>query len=606
MGCSKESACPRIGPKFGRDISVAPATKEIHSSRYLLREIPAPATDTLGRHRGTAERGDSIVADFFWTNLDDSGSDERLKRLYDTEVKPTKGFTIHSNAQTTNSVTRDRDFVFVLGHCYRPGKTTNQTLRDLLPISSATDIAEAKAGLFGHFVAIIKRGDTVTIFGDYLQMRAIFYSTGGTVISSSLAAVERFVGAPADELDEYKVYELFAMRHVLYPGLLGNTTIHKKIHRLRPYEYIRINSREDTFEVYSCEFTINNQKISDVDTVARKLVEKLEMAIHLPELRESPVGATITGGYDSRLVAAIAARYFAKLRLRVCVSDEDQRSQYDSKVATKLAEGLVLPLDRYETIWAEDLDDYFDLTEGCSPVGNAVMARLLRNTHRYAIGFEGTLGTELFMPVEFTGVDDFLDRATQRVRVAISDGEEYLQRFRENLCSELSDLQNHYSLAQEHPQDWIRLLFLYNTVSSFSCVRSAYNVLGMQMEPYSTQPVIETAFQVPASMWGNEHTLAGRAFVQKKAMAMINYRLGKIMTFTHFSPMVPFSIKTLPAYAIGYLQHVAFWMRERASERARAPYVVSLGGFRYPSNGWNALYTRRILAGYQVDMSTRG
>lgn len=545
------------------------------------------------------------MADFFWTNLGESGSDERLQRLYENEVKPAKGLTIHSNSKTTNSLSRDGDFVYLLGQCNYPGKSTDETMSDLLQITSEADIGDTKAQLFGHFVAIIKRGETVTIFGDYLQMRAIFYAAGGTVISSSLSAVERFLGASADELDEYKVYELFAMRHVLYPGLLGNTTIHKKIRRLRPYEFIRINNREESFEVCSCKFSINNQKVSDVDAAARKLIKKLELAIHLPEPSVSPVGATITGGYDSRLVAAIAARYVENLRLRISVSNEDQRSKYDLKIATKLANELNLALDRYETIVEAELDDYYDLTEGCSPVGNAAMTRLLRNTHDYAFGLEGTLGTELFMPVEFTGINDFMERTARRVSVAINNGEQYLPRFEESLRSELSDLQKHYSFAQEDPQDWIRLLFLYNTVSSFSCVRSAYNVLGMQLEPYSTKPVIETAFQIPASMWGNEHSLVGRAFVQKKAMAIINYRLGKIMTFAHFSPMLPFSIKSLPSYAFGYAQHVTFWIRENISQWARKPYVVSLGSFRYASDGWNALYTRRILERYQVDMLAR-
>jgi len=69
-----------------------------------------------------------------------------------------------------------------------------------------------------------------------MQVRNIFYSTSGEIISSSFSSIENYIGTNINSLDRYKLFEFLALGTMAFPGWLGTGTCSKEIKRLRLYK----------------------------------------------------------------------------------------------------------------------------------------------------------------------------------------------------------------------------------------------------------------------------------------------------------------------------------------------------------------------------------
>jgi hypothetical protein len=542
------------------------------------------------------------MSDFVWGKITQSFIDTRLEQLYETKLLPTNELAIHANKGTYNCFKSDNDFVFVLGYCHHPEKTIEQSLQvqDLLISFTELKIGTIKSSYLGQYILIIKKEENLFIFADCMQVRNIFYSTEEKIISSSFNSIENYLGTGLNSLDKYKLFEFLAVGQIMFPGWLGNGTCHKGIKRLRNYEYIKIDLKDKSISIKNIEYKIDNRKVMDMEFLAAELIKNLEKSICQEHLRSENIGATITGGYDSRLVTAIAAKYYEKIQLRIGISSDRPRSINDYKIAQKIAEKYSTRLDVYYKNGTKDEELFFNMTEGFVPNDNSGTTRLIDNTHLYSMGLGGLCGTQLFFPDKFSSGSDFIDFYVSLLKHKFINCDDYIECFYENLKNEFLNLKKQCVFSEDSEQDLLRLFRLHNSLYYGSFIHSAFNIKGIQMEPYLTMPVIETAFKVPDIFKGKKERFGGTNFVQKKAMSLVDYNVGKFMTFSHFEPMLPLSIRTMPLYSMGYFLHVVDWLKIRTMSKKIAPSITNFYGRQYISNGWNSTFIRRIQEKYDT------
>lgn len=539
------------------------------------------------------------MADFLWQKSNQQYLDNLFKQLYEIKLTPVNQLAIHGNTGTFNSLEDKNDFIFVLGHCHFPDKTENESLEDILISFLESKIDMIKSSLFGQYILIIKKNQNIFIFSDCMQVRNIFYSISGEIISSSFSSIENYIDTDINSLDTYKLFEFLALGTMAFPGWLGNGTCHKDIKRLRPYEYIKIGP-DKSFSIGKVIFQIDNRKVYDLDYLANELIKNLANAIFQNNLKNKKIGATITGGYDSRLVSAIAAGYYDNLRLRIGVSNDRPRTLMDLKVAQKVAKKCSISLDVYYKNGSMDEDLFFNITAGFTRNDNSSTMRLIDNTHLYAMGLGGMCGSQLFCNAE--NMDDFMKRRFSPLKHRFTNCDNYIDKLYENLNNEFSNLKTHFVFLDDSEHDLLRMFLLDNSISYGSFIHSAFNIKGIQVEPYLTMPVIELAFKVPDSFQGNKNRLGGTNLVQKKAMLSVSYDMGKIMTFAHFEPMLPLSFRTLPEYCMDYLLHIIYWSKEKTLKKNSQIYKTNFNNKEYISDGWNGMFIRHMKEKYDNEI----
>ena len=147
-----------------------------------------------------------------------------------------------------------------------------------------------------------------------------------------------------------------------------------------------------------------------------------------------------------------------------------------------------------------------------------------------------------------------------------------------------------------------RRLFLLNTARYGSFIISAFNRSGYQLEPYGSYSVLDLALRVAPKLWGNHKGLRGNAWIQGGAMAKLNPRMAKIMTYSSFRPMLPFSITTAPLYMLGLTLQVANKLRERFSGIKIGSRRIDLPGGNYLSDSWEIPFLRRTAEKYGMHL----
>jgi len=84
---------------------------------------------------------------------------------------------------------------------------------------------------------------------------------------------------------------------------------------LRPFQYIEIDTNSGKVDIKSVQFQLDNRKDNQIDQLAGQFLENLKGTIENPGFQNQPVGLTLTGGYDSRLISAIAAPFYKNSEL---------------------------------------------------------------------------------------------------------------------------------------------------------------------------------------------------------------------------------------------------------------------------------------------------
>jgi hypothetical protein len=517
------------------------------------------------------------------------------------EIGPKRKLLVYGEKGTFSIVRKGEDSIIALGYvCHSEVDSMEKSLQVMLASFQEPHIEELKRKLIGQFVLIIKKGSKIHVFSDFMGGRNIFYSESGDLAASSFSQLESIIGPEADDLIPHKVLEYLAVRHVLYPSLHGRSTFNKKIKWLYPFEYIALDDLEGSLSVKDCVFRINNEKQPDPVLLADSLLQGLRGAISREEFRGDTVAASLTGGRDSRLVAIIAAECFPKVRFRTAVSQGNRNSLRDMRVARKVAKLKGVPLDVYEFRAGVDENNFIEATEGFAPAFNHAITPVINSAGNYSLGLGGVFGTELFTPIKSKTIKQHINDRIENVRVSLFTDNDFWEYFGGELEHEFEEVKKHYVLSQHDERDYIRMFNLLNTARYGSFIMSAFNKTGLQLEPYGQFRMLELALKVAPELWGDHKTVRGDALVQKVALSRLDRRVAKVITYSSFRPMLPFSARSAPLYLFGYGAQLLNWGGRRLKEARGSVIRTELPWGHYFSNGWERPFTERLARKYGV------
>jgi hypothetical protein len=508
---------------------------------------------------------------------------------------------IYGKSRTYNIVQEKEDLIIAIGYIsLLDGVSIQETLSRILKTFHESQIIDLKRRLIGEYILLIKKNGSIHIFSDFMGVRNIFYSTDGKFVASSYTLLEDLKETRTTDLDIFKLYEFIAMGHSIYPSWLGRSTYHKCINWLRPNEYLVIDKEKGNLRLCPISYHIDNEKQSNISLLSDELLSVLGKILARQEFKDQKVAASLTGGHDSRLIAAIAANEFPNLRFRIAASSKNDDSLKDLKVASNLARAQGIPLDVFWFQPGIDEARFIKQTEGFSPVFNNTMAPLLDGAGTCSLGLGGAFGTELFMPIRWKSIEEFINTKINRAKQALMVGDEFWDIFRGSLYKDFDEIKKYYILNNNDERDYIRLFYLTATARYGSFILSAFNQAGFQLDPYANYPVLELALRVSPVLWGDHRKLKGNSLVQKDAMAKVNPRMGRLTTYGYYRPMLPLSPKTFLRYLLGYTLHIiSYFLMNKFPGKVSLPKKSNLpGGGYYLSNGWENSFLRRTAEKY--------
>lgn len=545
------------------------------------------------------------MADFIWMQKNEEMIISRFEKLYgDNILYPVDKLLVCGMDGTYSHILKGDDFITVLGCCYYPNESIQDSISKILESFNEATISDLKKQLVGQFIVIIKKKSSIYIFGDSGEVRNIFYSKDFHLISSSFSVIEDILGTSFHDIDHSKVIEYIAMRHILYPVWLGNTTIHVNIRRLRSFEYIVIDTSSLKSRIGEVYFTLDNTKEYDLDNISSNLIANLRTIVENSSFKDRPIGITLTGGYDTRLIAAVALKYYNKALFRLATLQETPGSILDSKIAKKISKTINIELEILSSTMSEDFSEkFYFFSEGLSPLENSVITPIIERTGSYSMGLGGCFGTELFMRLkQYSRIEDYIEEAILKAKTNIQANDSDWIQLRLSMLKEFDNIRKHYILSVPNPTDDVRIFQMLCTAFFSSFMLSAYNINGLQLEPYGHLSILEIALKIPDKKNLIKYRISRcENFVQKMAMSKICYRIGKIIT-THYQPMLPCSILNFPYYLIDYLQYklniILNKMKRMNSHRKK----VIINDLCYLSNGWDIMFLRRLRDKYNVNL----
>jgi len=519
--------------------------------------------------------------------------------LFSEKLGPTEGciLNVYGSQKTFSIIRKSQDWLCSIGYtCFHNMPSMNDTLNRILLSFDEKKIGDIKRQLVGQYILIIRKDKHLFIFSDFLGARNIFYSKDSDIFCSSFSFLERSIGIDPNDLNRYKLIEYFAVREVLYPCWLGRETINKKINWLLPYEYIKINIDNYDSKINFLNHFINNKKESDVQVLSEKLIDSLELAIYREEFKNSVVCSSITGGRDSRLVATMVARKYPRCNYRIAISSINKNSLKDFEVAKKICKINNISLDIYELNLPDDEKIFKKITENFTPAFNIIMTPIFTNAYKYALGFGGVYGTELFTPIEHKNMGEYLTRVIAKTRKVLTVNEHFWPYFSSSLSDQIKEIKAHYYFENDDDRDYIRLLHLLITARYSSFIISAFNQFGYHLEPFGSFPVIELAFKISPELWGNKRSIVGDALIERAAQSKLSPRAARVIAYSSYRPATPFSIWSSPIYLWGYARHLSAWVASKiVSTNKKEPKEIMPGMF-YASDGWERYYLEKAKA----------
>jgi len=543
------------------------------------------------------------MADFIWAQRNIIEA-PRFKRIYKKNMlKPMRKMYIYGKDKTYTFIQKENNFIIIIGYCCFPGESIHNTALRILKSFNESKILNLKKQLTGQFIIIIKKNNIVYSFGDIWQVRNIFYSKDFNIISSSISSIEKNINTSEKDLDVDKVIEYIAMEIIHYPSWLGNKTMHINIKRLRPFEYIIIDTLKSVFRIGEVCFYIDNRKELSLDKISNNLLDTLRNIIENPSFKDSKIGVTLTGGYDTRLVAILATNYYKNSSFRIALSQETYGSIKESKISKKIAKIVNIPIVIKSSKTNRDFNDrFYILTEGLSPTNNSTITPIIYKNYIYDLGLGGCFGTELFKPLDsYLKIEDYIKKSILKAKKYIQINKEAWSRLYFSIDEEFKSIREHYILYEPNVLDELRIFLLLNTAFFSSSILAPYNINGLEFEPYYFWHILEIAFKVPKKYMCIYGFSRWTSLVQKKSISKINYPIGRVMT-TNYQPMLPLTIRTLIFYLSGGFQYftdkVISSLKNKNKQYSKK--ITINNNLYYLSDGWDELFLRRIREKYNI------
>lgn len=527
------------------------------------------------------------MADFYYAHGGNASGTPEFEELYTHRMNLVPGGDIHYNEGTIVHYANGEDSLSILGYacdCATAEEglvapSLSGLLRDF--DGSGVCIAAMKKRLAGQYTILLRKGAKLYLFSDFLQTRNIFYHTQGHFVSSSFGAMRSRTG---NECDAYKAFEWLAMRHCLYPVWLGSGTIDPAIRRLRGFEYLSIDLLTGAIAVEGIRLEVDNRKIASLKKLKNQTLATLRRSVRHPDVRDKKAWATVTGGFDSRLIASLVREYYPDLHLRI--AEWRGGDSLDRTIAERVAEVLGQPLHVFYCDPDQQLETFYRMTDGFSPRENGVMSQLFLSAKAEDMAFGGVFGTELYTAFSYTVPEELQAAYLLKARQYVQADEAYYERLRQALHDEFAEIREHYLLRENEPRDYIRIFQLLVTGAFSAPQIAAGNIRGRQYEVFGAYPVIETGLKTPYQYLGGRYTLGRFYLIPKSLMVTVNKEASRIDT-THFCPMRPLSLTSAAAYVRGRFRRKKYYERQAELRRGKTrTLTLTTDTFSYTSNDW--------------------
>ena len=487
------------------------------------------------------------------------------------------------------------DLIYSFGYvCSEESNSIKDTLRNCLINFNENNIQFLKKNLFGQFILIIKKNSYIFIINDFLGVGNIFYNSDRNLITSSFSLAEEAIGYGPDYNNYYKIMEYLALREIKYPAWLGSETMNNKINWLLPYEYIKINLKDDKIDINRIAYEIDNSKDNNIDRLSDQLIYRLSSIIERKEYLDSIIGCSLTGGRDSRLIATLAAKKYKNCRYRIAIDRNNRRALKDFKIAKKISKINRITLDTYEFTSLENEQLFRVLTEDLVPAFNKTITPLIINSNRYDLTLGGVFGSEIFEPIFSETFANYLKYLISRARKSITANYYFWDKLIESIETQFKEIKAFYHLKYNDEKDYIRIFQLLITSRYASFILSAMAQYGYDLEPYGCYPLVELSLQTDPVFWGNKKSLIGDANLQKVALYKISKEAARVMAYASYRPAMPFSLRASPRYFYGYFLNLSNWLYKKINKKANIYPVALFDDFFYSSDGWNKYYIERI------------
>lgn len=527
------------------------------------------------------------MADFYYSYEQEQSLNSDYLNIYSSTLQ-NGSLKVFANENTYTFIEKDNDYVYLLGYAHTEGCTLVEYLSHLLNRFTIEMAKQVKKELWGQYLLIIKQNESIYIFSDILQTRSIYYDCKDKIVSSVFSLIHRNGSA---EIDDYKLFEFISMRYCVHPSWLGKDTFDKRIKRIRANEVLRINLPDGNIQVNKVTIAINNTKESSIQSLYNETFSKLRKVIADTSLKDEIVDCTITGGFDSRLAMTLARNYYKDVNLRIAKPKGSSFEDYS--IAVKIAKKLSKVIIIYETDIDKQESQYYQLTDGLSPLENIVMTELFISKPNQKLGIGGAFGTEIYTLPGSNSVDNYIHNCLERVKKNICAEDSYYDKLANSLRESLEYISNYYSFAERNDIDCIRLFFLLHTAQFNTRFSAGFNLFHRQFEPFGTYPVIEMAFRIPYSYMGGANTLGRYYYIPKRIMYKLDPTIACVLT-NRFYPMAPLNWKTLPIYLKGkYLRK-----KQKSDNKPIKKYSLKTKGFQC-----NEYWIKPLISVYGLDLS---
>ncbi len=531
-----------------------------------------------------AEKNENM-ADFNYSFDKQNIAFPKYEKLYAGRLDISDALSVYHNDGTVIRVQSGDDSMTLLGYAFCHGMKTEEYMAGVLRDFSGEAVPRIKKELLGQYIVLVRKGGTLYMFSDFMQVGGIFYSVERKVASSSFDAACLMAGM---DTDPYKQFEFIAMKYSAYPAWLGNTTVNRRVCRLRACEYLAVDAATGCIELCDFKIEFDNRKNPDVRALREKTLALLHTYMRHPEMKDAKVQSTITGGFDSRFVSSLVKEYYSDVTLRICVNKGVPFLDYD--MAEKAARTIGLPLKVYRTE-PSDVEWFYMATDSLSPRENSIMASLFRSTGDYRLGFGGTFGTELYSSFAANNpgehITDLMDRAKNNIRADKRHFERLEQAFRD----EFNYIEQHYVLARPDGKDLVRIFKLINTAYFASPLVRSFAINGNQFEIFPTFPIIEAGLQIPYRFDRLMDRLGNFYLIPKGIMRKVNPKVSRLLT-TNFAPMRPLTPCSLPTYLRGKLFKRRYYAMLAKMQPANPTVTL------YKGDGWEYSTANRWVEGF--------
>ncbi|MEN6457565.1 MAG: hypothetical protein ABFC63_01430 [Thermoguttaceae bacterium] len=168
------------------------------------------------------------------------------------------------------------------------------------------DVETARSAAMGAYLVAIKKGPSITVFGDKYEGLFTFYHHGAShwILGNSLAGVAEAVCRKNGDLS---VNEFTLLEDTFLNATLGNETFFRDILTLRGTEHVSIDCRTKTMRLTDRPYqrAITDPADLQIDRMAARFADHLRpKAEALRSIFGDDVAVMATGGMDNRLIMA--------------------------------------------------------------------------------------------------------------------------------------------------------------------------------------------------------------------------------------------------------------------------------------------------------------